>query len=138
LRYLTVDDLLELHIEALKSHGGRDGMLQSGLNHLEYVIDSQYPIFGQDQYPGMFLKAANIFFLINKDHAFIDGNKRTALLAIMVMLAKNGYEFVADIDSAENFTKEVASIDTHSEDFNKDTFISYIADWLRKNTRKIR
>ena len=83
------------------------------------------------------MKAANIFYLINKDHPFVDGNKRTALLATLVLLGKNGFEFVADPDSAERFTEEIASVDPHMDEFDKDEYIEYIANWLQSNTKRI-
>lgn len=134
---LTINDLIILHGKAIEAHGGEQGLLADGLSKLNYVIFSQEPIFGHDPYPNIFLKCANIFFLLNKDHAFVDGNKRTALLAALTFLGKNGYEFIGDEKLTEYFTLEVAGVNTHAPGFDKNDYIQYIATWLARNSKKI-
>jgi len=47
--------------------------------------------FGQDAYPTILEKAAALFHSLNANHAFYNGNKRTAVLAFDVFLVANGY-----------------------------------------------
>lgn len=75
--------------------------------------------------------------MINKDHAFVDGNKRTALLAAITLLGKNGYEFIGDPDETEHFTLEVAAVDTHAQGFEKHEYITQISRWFFRNSRKL-
>ena len=46
---------------------------------------------GKDLYPGILVKAAALMRSLIKNHPFIDGNKRTAVLAVLLFLEMNGY-----------------------------------------------
>ena len=50
------------------------------------------------QYPTIPEKAAAYGYFIAEDQAFIDGDKRTALLAMTTFLDLNGYEIIEDED----------------------------------------
>ena len=49
---------------------------------------------GQDIYPSLEEKAANLLYLITKNHSFLDGNKRIAATMFLYFLDKNGILFV--------------------------------------------
>ena len=49
-----------------------------------------------------------VIFHICKNHAFADGNKRTALASTLIFLDVNGYSVDADNDELENLTLETA------------------------------
>jgi death-on-curing protein len=49
-------------------------------------------VFGEDAYPSIGEKAAAYAFFITAGHPFNDANKRTAVLAMDVILDLNGYE----------------------------------------------
>ncbi len=54
---------------------------------LEYAVELPFlTLFGQERYPGNFLKAAVIMERIIRGHPFTDGNKRTGYLAGITML----------------------------------------------------
>lgn len=77
-------------------------------------------------YPHILQRAAVLFQSIIIFHPFVDGNKRSALLATNFYLHWNGYKFVIPFN-ADDFTKEVAQ--------NKHT-LNDILEWLKKNTRR--
>ena len=52
--------------------------------------------FGQDAYPSIHEKAAALFHSLVKNHAFIDGNKRTAVVALGVFYRLNNRKLVAE------------------------------------------
>ncbi len=66
-------------------------------------------MFGQELYPDLVSKAAILFYLLVKNHAFVDGNKRTAALALIEFLERNGYTLNAANDELYQFTIDVAS-----------------------------
>jgi death-on-curing protein len=66
-------------------------------------------MFGEELYPDLFSKAAILFYLLVKNHPFIDGNKRTAALALIEFLERNGYTLSATNDELYQFTIDVAS-----------------------------
>ncbi len=51
---------------------------------------------GEDVYPTVAEKAANLLYLIIKDHPFFDGNKRIAALLFIVFLTMNEYQLLKD------------------------------------------
>ena len=55
------------------------------------IIDGLYQTFaGQELYPSVQAKAANLLYQVVKDHPFSDGNKRCAAALFIHFLARNG------------------------------------------------
>jgi death-on-curing protein len=81
-RWLTVEMVAAIHDEALYAFGGLAGIRDAGL--LESAMDRPRNRLA-------FELAAALGFGITKNHPFIDGNKRTALLAMRAFLFLNGY-----------------------------------------------
>lgn len=71
----------------------------------------QATVFGVDAYPQLWDKAAALLQSLARNHALIDGNKRTAWAAAWTFLHINGIELAADfdVDRAENLMNEVAT-----------------------------
>jgi death-on-curing protein len=105
VRYLTIDQVIEFHGEALREFGGLDGF-RSAHQLSSAVLMPQQSAFGQDAYAGIPEKAAAYGFFIAEAQAFIDGNKRTAAIAMEAFLILNGYELrMTDDEIAELFEK---------------------------------
>jgi death on curing protein len=105
VRYLTVDQVIEFHAEALREFGGLDG-IRSPHQLSAAVLMAQQSAFGEDAYPSVPEKAAAYGFFIAEAQAFIDGNKRTAAIAMEAFLILNGYDLpLADDEIAEMFEK---------------------------------
>ena len=68
-------------------------------------------MFGLDAYPDDFTKAAALLQSLARDHAFVDGNKRTAWAAAWTFLHLNGVGLAEDfdVDDAEAFMNQVAT-----------------------------
>ena len=68
-------------------------------------------MFGLDTYPNDFTKAAALLQSLARDHAFVDGNKRTAWAAAWTFLHLNGVGLAVDfdVDDAEAFMNQVAT-----------------------------
>lgn len=91
--YLTVDQVIEYHDEALREFGGLDGIRST--NQLSAaVLMPQQSAFGEDAYSSIPQKAAAYGFFIAEAQAFIDGNKRSAAIAMEAFLLLNGYELL--------------------------------------------
>jgi death-on-curing protein len=67
-------------------------------------------VFGADAYPGLWAKAAALMHSIVANHPFVDGNKRTGLVAAVVFLARNGVD-VSRLDEDTAFDLVVAVAD---------------------------
>ena len=88
--FLTVEDVLDLHAQQLERYGGADGLRDRGL--LESAVATPQPSFGgQFAHEGIHTMAAAYAFHIAQNQPFVDGNKRTGLLAALVFLDINGW-----------------------------------------------
>ena len=92
--WLTDVQVRMLHAEALKLFGGTQGLRDAAL--LESAIARPIHVWSYRDEATIFDLAASLGFGIAKNHAFVDGNKRTALLAVRAFLFRNGYRFEPD------------------------------------------
>lgn len=108
MEYLSVDDVLAIHLLALEEFGGTPEILSQ--DRLESCIESpRQTMFGQDLYPDIQSKACILFFLLVQNHPFMDGNKRTGALALLEFLERNGYALNTNNDELYLFTIDVAT-----------------------------
>ena len=75
------------------------------------VARPQATAFGLDAYPDLFTKAAALLQSLARNHALVDGNKRTAWAAAWTFLFINGIELSPDVDAvhAEDVMNSVAT-----------------------------
>lgn len=85
--------IIAVHDEQLTEHGGRPGLRDAGLLESALARPRQLAAYGD---PDLAQLAAAYGFGLAKNHPFVDGNKRTAFVAIELCLAVNGSELVAD------------------------------------------
>ena len=85
-------------------------------------------------YDNIFTKAASIIEGIIRLHPFYDGNKRTALLAVIAYLELNGYSMVIPL-SAVRFTVKIAKIQENDPETNAKLILK-IAKWIKKLSAK--
>ena len=92
-KYLTYNEVLAIHSTAIGNNDGSQDVsccvrYEEGL--YSALAQPKQHVFGKELYPTLFKKAAVYIFLITKNHPFVDGNKRTALLSSLIFLEKNG------------------------------------------------
>jgi len=103
--------------------GARDeGLLRSALARPQASFGSQ------DLYPSLFEKAAALAESLVRNHPFIDGNKRTALACLRVMLKMNGHPITASQEAKVFLMEKIAA---------RDVTVQEVAEWLVKHSRKI-
>jgi death on curing protein len=90
---LTLDEVLSLHADQIERYGGsplvRDfGLLDSAVAMPAATFGGQFVHVGLDEQT-----AAYLFYLV-KNHPFVDGNKRTGLVAMLAFLGLNGRRLV--------------------------------------------
>ena len=96
--WLTRQIIVAIHDEQLAIHGGAGGLRDEGL--LESALDRPRNRWAYEQAELAELAAAYAFG-IARNHPFVDGNKRTSLLALYTFLGVNGIDFVvAEADAA--------------------------------------
>lgn len=116
--------LLTAHDEQLAEHGGASGIRDLGLFESALARPQNLAAYGE---PDAAALAASYAYGIAKNHAFVDGNKRTALVALEYFLALNGLELAADDSQCVLVILFVAS-GAFSED--------ELARWIRQHLRQ--
>jgi death-on-curing protein len=107
VKYLTAEQVLFIHARLIAETGGEHGVLDLGL--LQSAVARPQATFDrQDLYPELFSKAAALLESLIGNHAFVDGNKRTAITAAALFLRLNGYCLTADNPQLEAFTLQCA------------------------------
>ncbi|MEJ1967964.1 MAG: type II toxin-antitoxin system death-on-curing family toxin [Rhizomicrobium sp.] len=91
--WLDPQVLLVVHDEQIAEHGGAGGIRDSGL--FESALARARNLAAYEN-PDVSKLAAAYAFGLAKNHAFIDGNKRIALIAMELFLNLNGYELAVD------------------------------------------
>ena len=106
--HLSIDIVREIHAEAIKQFGGLNGVRDENLL-ASAVLTPQSSFGGKSPYADIIEVAAAYLFYICKNHPFLDGNKRTAMMAAIVFLRLNGIEPLPDSAKWERLMLDVAS-----------------------------
>ena len=95
-------------------------------------INAIYQTFGgQEVYPSLEEKAANLLYLITKNHSFSDGNKRIAAALFLYFLDKNGVLFESSKKIIDDYALVAITIMVaESKPLEKDTIIKLIMNFL--------
>lgn len=126
IKYLTVKDVLLLHNMAIDTSGGSHGLRDFGL--LESAVARPQSSFdGEDLYQTIFLKAGALVHSLLRNHAFVDGNKRTSMFSIMTFLELNGYKFDAKQKDVVDYALKIE---------NEKLSVEEIAGWLKKHAKR--
>ena len=112
--------LMLLHDDSLAEHGGLPGLRDEGL--LEFALARPLNLAPYEQ-PDVAALAACYAVGLAKNHAFVDGNKRAALLAMGLFLALNGYWLMATQADATLTMLTVADGTLGDRE---------LADWIRR------
>ena len=104
--WLTVDLVVAIHDEQLRQFGGAEGLRDLGA--LESALGRPKNKWAYEGNDLAGLAAAHAFG-IARNHPFVDGNKRVALLALVTFLGLNGIEFVADESEAVVIMRDLAA-----------------------------
>jgi death-on-curing protein len=103
--WLTVDLVLAIHESQLRKFGGPPGVRDIGALESALGRAQNRWAYEQSELPVL---AAAYGFGIARNHPFVDGNKRAALLAIVTFLGLNGIDFIADEAEAVVIIRDLA------------------------------
>jgi death-on-curing protein len=100
IRYITSEQLLYLHYLVMEKYDEKDhGGVIFPERFYSAVERPQMVVFGQEVHPTLWQKAGALTQSLIQEHPFFNGNKRIALLCLIVFLELNGYEL--NISEAE-------------------------------------
>ena len=117
--WIDREDCLGFHSALLSRFGGLDGLRDSGLLDSALARPLQLLAYGQ---PSLFDLAAAYAHGIVKNHPFLDGNKRSGLMAAALFLELNGMVFNAPEEEAVLQTLALAAGEIDADAY---------AAWLR-------
>jgi death on curing protein len=120
-RWLNAEVLQAVHLEQLAEHGGGAGTRDQALFESALARPQNLSHYGN---PDVFDLAAAYAVGLAKNHPFVDGNKRTAYVAMELFLILNGTQLTADDASATLTMLAVAA-----GDIDEPT----LAQWLREH-----
>jgi death on curing protein len=90
--WVSSDVVRMIHEQQIVHFGGGSGLRDEGLLLSALARPENLAVYGE---PDVAALAAAYAFGIARNHPFVDGNKRTALVTAAVFLIENGYELVA-------------------------------------------
>jgi death on curing protein len=122
--WLDADVLRAVHEEQLAEHGGATGTRDEGLFESALARPLNVAAYGQ---PDAAELAAAYGFGLARNHPFVDGNKRTAFVAVELFLELNGFELQASDADCVMTMLAVAAGQMDEAAF---------ARWLRQHTRE--
>ncbi len=120
--FLTLAEVLAIHADQIERYGGSPGVRDPGL--LEAAL--YRPQTGY--YADLIEQAAALWESLSQNHAFIDGNKRTAFAATYTFLAINGVRITASSEETYAFVGPL--YDANEFRFEK------LDAWLRSNVTR--
>ena len=91
--YLSVADVLAMHMVVIKRYGGTDGIRDMG------ALESAVARPQSGYYKDVIESAAALLESLAINHPFLDGNKRVAFAATDTILRINGFRFTSDSNS---------------------------------------
>jgi len=105
--FLTLDEVLALHADQVERYGGALGIRDLAL--LESAIAAPTASYqGEFLHGSLYEIAAAYLFHLVKNHPFVDGNKRVALISTIVFLGFNDLALTAEPDALTNLVVGVA------------------------------
>jgi death on curing protein len=125
-RFLSVEDVIDIHADQIERYGGSLGvrdveLLRSAIGMPEAGFWDQY------LHADFFEMAAAYLYHIVQNHPFIDGNKRTGAMAAFVFLKLNGSTIDADESAFESLVLKAAQGQTDKP---------AIAEFFRKHSHQ--
>lgn len=106
--FLTLDEVLGIHADQIRGYGGRPGIRDLDLLRSALAMpETTYA--GEFLHPTLFEMAAAYLFHVARNHPFVDGNKRTALMCALVFLGLNGQRLEVEPDSLYEMVDGVAA-----------------------------
>ncbi len=121
-RWVDKGMLLLLHDESLAEHGGDSGMRDEGL--LDSALARPVNLAAYEE-PDFAALAASYCVGLAKNHPFVDGNKRAALLATGLFLLLNGKKLTATQADATLAVLGIAASEISEQAF---------AEWIRRHS----
>ncbi|WP_172201041.1 type II toxin-antitoxin system death-on-curing family toxin [Saccharibacillus qingshengii] len=136
------DSVLKIHYELVDMFVKEEDPIeppglraQGGEGLLEMAVSRPHTgLGGVDKYSTYETKVGALFHSLIQNHAFNNGNKRTALVSLLVTLDLNGRRIEISDDEVFDFVVAVAAHTSPYDSSNVDKVVEEIATWIRRNS----
>ena len=125
MRYLTLQETMELHRRVIAQSGGTFGVHNLGAL-LSAVAQPRMTYDEQELYPSLVDKVSAFGYSLIMNHPFIEANERTGPAAMETMLFLNGFELDADVGEQEKIFLQLSAGNLSREE---------LTDWLRTHVK---
>lgn len=122
--WLLAETIMAIHQRQIAEHGGSEGLRDEGLLSSALARPQNIFAYGQPP-PDLAALAAAYAYGLARNHPFVDGNKRTALIAARTFLLLNGANLEAGQDEKFLTFQRLAEGSLTEEE---------LTDWFRKRT----
>ena len=119
--WLSVELVIAFHDEQLRDHGGLEGLRDPAMLESALGRARNKSAYGETD---LAVLAAAYAYGIARNHPFLDGNKRAALLAVYTFLGLNGIDFRADVAEAAVIFRDLAAGEVDEDGLSR---------WIRDN-----
>jgi len=123
--WLSYEQVVAIHSRQLRRFGGAPGLRDEGMLRSELKRPINKWQYEQAELPEL---AAAYAFGLAKNHAFVDGNKRIAFMAMIVFLRLNGIQFAPQPAHATAIILALAAGEVSEESLTR---------WIRDNWPKV-
>jgi death on curing protein len=120
-RWITYEQAIAIHSRQLRRFGGAPGLRDEGM--LRSALERPINKWRYEQ-AELAEPASAYAFGLAKNHAFVDGNKRIAFLAMRIFLLKNGVSFSPKPEHATSIILSLAAGEVSEESLTR---------WIRDN-----
>ena len=124
MRYLTAEDMLDLHGYVVERFGGRLG-LNSHDRLMSLISSPSQVMFGQELYQSLGAKAAALAFALIKNRPFRSANEATAFLAVLRFAEINGFH----VDDPAALAEELRA--TNCSERDQETLEAWLEEHLQ-------
>lgn len=123
--YFDVEHSIKEHDYIIEQSGGLSGIKNKG--HLESVLEF---VKNDEYYPTIEEKATYLFYALNKNHTFNDGNKRSSIVLTAYFFQINGLGFIVG-----RFMREIENIavDVADNVVDRDLLFEIISSFIYEN-----
>lgn len=125
--WLLDEFILRAHERELENHGGIAGVRDHGMLESALARPKNLWAYSGESKPDPAILAAAYAFGIARNHPFLDGNKRTALVAARTFLLRSGFQL-----NANNEEKAEAILQLAAGELTEEAFATWLRDRLQE------
>lgn len=113
--WLNIHHVLTFHAKQIQEHGGLHGTVDEAL--LESALARPQQLFNYSE-PSIYELATSYAYGITKNHPFVDGNKRTAIVTAGIFLEINGFSIDVPEPEIVQYMQALSEGIMNAEDFS--------------------